>query len=182
MPTVTRVRARFGWFAVGHFTISAVGVLCFILLVWTDALWVEYEELVAWVLCVFLMLLYSLAGYLCSRNRKWSWPDHRHGLLAVLLPALVAWGVAAFGLTTIEGVGAVFLLSTGFWASPSFLLMLISLTIVGVDFNGLFLFFAFLAGFLPPLLFYWGSLLGVKPVDGGGNDAVIPQGTTDPRP
>ena len=161
------VKRRFLGFAGGHLVLSVLGHM---------AAWMVLLLIVAtgamWALAAGLMLLYVPVGALAARAGKWPLPGRREGALAVLLPALCAW-VWAFGgwalltagLDPLSVVSAYLLLSTALLASPSFYMMLAILTDVpgGMgDWALLWYGGIFLAGLLPPLLFFLGSLLGAR--------------------
>lgn len=129
-------------------------------------------------------------GPLCARRlgglrlRGWPRPDRKTTCRAVLYPALCAWGWAFGGLGLLllfSGREALFPLAfTGFallafsflLASPSALFMLLTLDLLSGSLRdaGVNAFFQssawfaamFLAGLLPPMLFFLGSLLPKK--------------------
>lgn len=157
------VRGRFGGFAAGHFTLSILGFGGWLLLSG------------AWGLPVFpvyvyvLMLLYVPAGWVVSSLRRWPAPDLKTGVKAVLYPALCAW-IWAFGglwlfssggtLPSVGYLGLQILLSTFLLASPSALFVLMTgLAFLDGAAPWLWLPQVILAGLLPPLLFFLGSLL-----------------------
>ena len=133
---------------------------------------------------LLLMALYVPAGWVVSRLRGWPRPDRKTGCKAVLYPALCAWGWAFGGcglLLLFSGREALFPLAfTGFallalsflLASPSALFMLLTLDLLSGSLRdaGVNAFFQssawfasmFLAGLLPPMLFFLGSLLPKK--------------------
>ena len=133
---------------------------------------------------LLLMALYVPAGWVVSRLRGWPRPDRKTGCKAVLYPALCAWGWAFGGcglLLLFSGREALFPLAfTGFallafsflLASPSALFMLLPLDLLSGSLRdaGVNAFFQssawfaamFLAGLLPPMLFFLGSLLPKK--------------------
>ena len=133
---------------------------------------------------LLLMALYVPAGWVVSRLRGWPRPDRKTGCKAVLYPALCAWGWAFGGcglLLLFSGREALFPLAfTGFallalsflLASPSALFMLLTLDLLSGSLRdaGVNTFFQssawfaamFLAGLLPPMLFFLGSLLPKK--------------------
>ena len=144
---------------------------------------VRGRALFSWYV-LLLMALYVPAGWAVSRLRGWPRPDRKTTCRAVLYPALCAWGWAFGGcglLLLFSGREALFPLAfTGFallafsflLASPSALFMLLTLDLLsgslrdaGVnDFFQSSAWFAamFLAGLLPPMLFFLGSLLPKK--------------------
>ena len=157
------VHGRFGGFAAGHFTLSILGFGGWLLLSG------------AWGLPVFpvyvyvLMLLYVPAGWVVSSLRRWPAPDLKTGVKAVLYPALCAW-IWAFGglwlfssggtLPSVGYLGLQILLSTFLLASPSALFVLMTgLAFLDGAAPWLWLPQVILAGLLPPLLFFLGSLL-----------------------
>lgn len=185
MSSSTSVRARFGWFAIGHFCVSAIGLGGMALFFSVMDLWAGWANggmLLPWTLCAALMALYLPAGYLCAKHRKWSRPSHQRSVLAVLLPALAAWGFAAVGLALsfideTSSAGLMLLASSAIWASPSFVLMLLSMVGLfltgGGLLDGFFFIFLFFAGLLPPFLFHLGAIRGAKPVDNGENCDIL---------
>lgn len=159
--------SRFGGFAAGHFVVTAIcAPVLFCLPYFFDA---DLTPLG----CLWMMTLYIPAGWVVSIVRGWARPSPKAGMKAVLYPALFAWGWALAGwLLTLKGqylpplgaVGIYMLLSTYFLAAPSFALMLIALNqVVDVtdwsSFGLTWYLCIFLAGLLPPLLFFLGSLL-----------------------
>ena len=162
------VKKRFLGFAVGHLAASLLGFLVY----WGFGALLSGGEEKMWCLTGMMMLLYVPAGAVTARLKGWPLPGRREGALAVLLPALCAW-VWAFGgwalltagLDPLSVVSAYLLLSTALLASPSFYMMLAILTDVpgGMgDWALLWYGGIFLAGLLPPLLFFLGSLLGAR--------------------
>lgn len=159
--------SRFGGFAAGHFVVTALcAPLLFLAPVLAALISTPLEAL-----C--MMVLYVPAGWIVAALRGWNRPAPKEGLKAVLCPALFAWGWALGGwLLTLYGqylpplgiVGIYMLLSTCFLAAPSFVLMLSTLDqITDVTawnaFGPAWYLCMFLAGLLPPLLFFLGSLL-----------------------
>lgn len=144
---------------------------------------VRGRALFSWYV-LLLMALYVPAGWAVSRLRGWPRPDRKTGCKAVLYPALCAWGWAFGGcglLLLFSGREALFPLAfTGFallalsflLASPSALFMLLTLDLLSGSLRdaGVNAFFQssawfaamFLAGLLPPMLFFLGSLLPKK--------------------
>lgn len=158
--------SRFGGFATGHFVVTTI---CALLLLALLCLSVDTATPLT---IVWTMALYIPAGWLVSTLWSWERPTPKEGLKAVLYPALVAWGWALVGwLLTLAGeffpsacmVGLQLLLSTAFLATPSFVLMLFSLpnglTLSQMALSPSWYGCIFLAGLLPPLLFFLGSLL-----------------------
>lgn len=155
--------SRFGGFAAGHFVVTA---LCAPLLFLVPGLLALVSTPLR-ALC--MMALYLPAGWIVAALRGWARPSPREGLKAVLYPALFAWGWALGGwllfcLPPLSGPGFLMLTSTYFLACPSFTLMLTALDQIidvtaqsafGLTWYGCM----FLAGLLPPLLFFLGSLL-----------------------
>ena len=144
---------------------------------------VRGRALFSWYV-LLLMALYVPAGWAVSRLRCWPRPDRKTACRAVLYPALCAWGWAFGGLGLLllfSGREALFPLAfTGFallvfsflLAIPSALFMLLTLDLLSGSLRdaGVNAFFQssawfaamFLAGLLPPLLFFLGSLLPKK--------------------
>ncbi len=144
---------------------------------------VRGRALFSWYV-LLLMALYVPAGWAVSRLRCWPRPDRKTACRAVLYPALCAWGWAFGGLGLLllfSGREALFplaftgfalLVSTFLLASPSALFMLLTLDLLSGSLRdaGVNAFFQssawlaamFLAGLLPPLLFFLGSLLPKK--------------------
>lgn len=163
--------SRFGGFAAGHFVVTA---LCAPLIFLMPGL----LTLAATPLrAVLLMAVFYLpAGWIVAALRGWRRPSPKTGLKAVLYPALFAWGWAFGGwllficpLSPLGNVGFLMLLSTYFLACPSFVFMLAALNfslgvpldslLANAPFLPLWYLCMFLAGLLPPLLFFLGSLL-----------------------
>ena len=143
---------------------------------------VRGRALFSWYV-LLLMALYVPAGWAVSRLRGWPRPDRKTTCRAVLYPALCAWGWAFGGLGSCcssRAGGAVpprlhglcLLVSTFLLSSPSALFMLLTLDLLSGSLRdaGVNAFFQssawfaamFLAGLLPPLLFFLGSLLPKK--------------------
>ena len=160
--------SRFGGFAAGHFVVTA---LCAPLLFLTPGLlgWVStpLRALLLMAVC------YLPAGWIVASLQGWGRPSPREGLKAVLYPALFAWGLAFGGWllfccsSLLSSIGFLMLMSTCFLAAPSFVLMLTALEqiadiTVWNAFGLIWYLCIFLAGLLPPLLFFAGSLLPKK--------------------
>lgn len=144
---------------------------------------VRGRALFSWYV-LLLMALYVPAGWAVSRLRCWPRPDRKTACRAVLYPALCAWGWAFGGLGLLllfSGREALFplaftcfalLVFSFLLASPSALFMLLTLDLLSGSLRdaGVNAFFQssawfaamFLAGLLPPLLFFLGSLLPKK--------------------
>ena len=170
------VKKRFLGFAVGHLAASLLGFLVY----WGFGALSSGGEEKMWSLTGMMMLLYVPAGAVKARLGGWARPGFREGALAVLLPALCAWAWAYGGwgmimtgigremdaaMASVSVVGFYLLLSSVLLASPSFYMMLAILTDVpgGMgDWALLWYGGMFLAGLLPPLLFFLGSLLGAR--------------------
>ena len=178
------VPGRFGGFAVGHFALVLLYIL-FALLPRAEISAPSPLSQVLSALSFFVPILcYLPAGYVVSRLRRWPRPDRKTAFLSVLFPTLCAWGWAFGGLGLLllfSGREALFPLAfTGFallalsflLASPSALFMLLTLDLLSGSLRdaGVNAFFQssawfaamFLAGLLPPLLFFLGSLLPKK--------------------
>lgn len=160
------VRGRFGGFAAGHFALSFLCLLLWFLLAGSG----EFPALP--VYAAVPMLLYVPAGYAVSSLRGWPAPDRKTARKAVLYPALCAWAwafggwfllwtAAAAEIPALAYVGLTLLLSTFLLAAPSFLFMLlaVSLALEGDGIWWLWYLCMVLAGLLPPLLFFLGSIL-----------------------
>ena len=129
---------------------------------------------------LLLMALYVPAGWVVSRLRGWPRPDRKTGCKAVLYPALWAFGGLGLlllfsgreALFPLAFTGFALLVSTFLLASPSALFMLLTLDLLSGSLRdaGVNAFFQssawfaamFLAGLLPPMLFFLGSLLPKK--------------------
>lgn len=163
--------SRFGGFAAGHFVVTA---LCAPLIFLMPGL----LALAATPLGALLLMAvcYLPAGWIVAALRGWRRPSPGEGLKAVLYPALFAWGWALGGwllficpLSSVGNVGFLMLLSTYFLACPSFVFMLAALNfslgvpldslLASAPFLPLWYLCMFLAGLLPPLLFFLGSQL-----------------------
>ena len=180
------VRGRFGGFAAGHLAVSLLGAALIFLL--PGGALDGAPGLAA--LTAGLMLLYLPAGWAVSALRGWPAPDRNTAKKAVFLPALWACGFgflcsgACFGggwligclglqqrpagflfslLSAAALCGLTLLMSTCFWAAPSFCLMLLALGPLFQVRGALSFVLWFLcilpAGALPPLLFTLGSML-----------------------
>ena len=187
------VKKRFLGFAVGHLAASLLGFLVY----WGFGALLSGGEEKVWCLTGMMMLLYVPAGAVTARLKGWPLPGRREGALAVLLPALCAWAWAYGGwgmimtgigreadtaMASVSVVGFCLLLSSVLLASPSFCMMLtIFIFIVEHPESDYLLWYGgiFLAGLLPPLLFFLGSLLGARsPAEGEtkGGEGPCPAG------
>ena len=156
--------SRFGGFAAGHFVVTA---LCAPLLFCLPYCFDTDVTPLGWL---WMMALYIPAGWIVAALRGWERPSPKEGWKAVLYPALFAWGWAFGGWllftcpSLLNGIGFWMLMSTYFLACPSFMLMLTALDqiadVTAQSAFGLTWYLCmFLAGLLPPLLFFLGSLL-----------------------
>lgn len=169
----TMREARLAGFAISHFSISGIGFTAslFVFALSTQStegfLW-RYS---AWLILgnVFLLLLYAGAGYWCAREKKWgAFGSRKECLWAFLDPALIAWGWGALVVLSLALNAWPLLLilfcASLFLASPSAIMVLLAMVYWPLGLPGLCL-WAILAGGLPPLLFFLGSLLGGKKND-----------------
>ena len=163
--------SRFGGFAAGHFVVTALSAPLIFLM--PGLLTLTTTPLRA----VLLMAVFYLpAGWVVASLRGWRRPSPREGLKAVLYPALFAWSWAFGGwllfvcpISSLRNVGFGVLLSTYFLACPSFVFMLSALSfslavpldslLANAPFLPLWYLCMVLAGLLPPLLFFLGSIL-----------------------
>lgn len=158
---------RLAGFAKSHFIISGVGfcVLLPLCAIISQTYQPQYFSLLV-LADILLLLAYMFAGSLCAGKGQWgpfgSWKE---GLWAFLDPALIAWGWAALVVLSLALNSWPLLLilfcASLFLASPSALMVLLLLRISFFGWPGLIL-GAVLAGGLPPLLFFLGSLLAGK--------------------
>lgn len=170
MDMTPSTASRFWGFAAGHFVITA---LCLPLLFLAPG---AMEQLPLPALALGMMALYVPAGWVVSALRRWGRPTLKQGLKAVLYPVLLAWGWAFGGWLLMlcgqfapgpAGLGLHLLLAACFLACPSFTFMLAALD-GGMDltvwsgFGPAWYACMVLAGLLPPLLFFLGSLLPKK--------------------
>ena len=182
MPTRGSIPGRLGSFILGH-------ILCSVLYFFFSFLNFRKADPVSSTIAVVQIYLlpaalYLLAGCLFSLLRHWPRPDRKTASHSVLFPTLCAWGWAFGGcglLLLFSGREALFPLAfTGFallalsflLASPSALFMLLTLDLLSGSLRdaGVNAFFQssawfaamFLAGLLPPMLFFLGSLLPKK--------------------
>lgn len=118
---------------------------------------------------VGMMLGYLLLGWVVARLAHWPRAGRRESLWAVLLPAVIAWiwaGCTAFflyGMTDALAVAAALGLPAILLASPSLLFVAAWIATVGGrlgSWNATLGSAIFLAGLLPSLLFWMGSVLG----------------------
>ncbi len=163
----TTQRERFCGFAAGHFLLSVVsGAVGLGLLLSEIGPMVSGEGLI--VLDAVLLLAYAAVGAWTARRKSWTRPRTlRAAAGAVLAPALVAWcweGIVLAGM--VSGVELLVFIGDGAMmlsmplAFPSWLFVVLGM-LLGMEYKGGLLWFwtmAFLAGFLPPLLFFLGSL------------------------
>ena len=167
MVRKTSFKGRLGGFALGHLCVCAVMVPLVIWLMYPDGVRTA-------IFCVVGMLLYPLAGFLIAKLRRWDRPNRKIGLWAVLAPALVVCLLFGVGLwpQPIMQFGAYYLLSSVFWATPSFFLMLFYWYLSAQSW-WLFVLCFVLACALPPALFHLGALLGGKAVDNSKNCDIL---------
>ena len=188
MRTQTSLKARFCGFAAGHFTISLLGYALYFWGAFSDFV-IEFPILP--VLTGVLMLLYIPAGFLVARLFHWTRPSRKRAVQAVALPAGIALFFAGVSLlmlfggsaaadwaehlgkstdaaAAVAGTGMFALLSTVFWASPSFFLMLLA-TMAFLENGILWLLCILPAAILPPLLFFLGSILGKRELTSAEN-------------
>ena len=171
----TSLAARFGWFALGHFLISIILCALFVCIVGPVAA-VMLDEHSGWAAPALLggmtalaLGAYFIAGACTASSRRWTAPSGgMERLLAVLLPALAAWawegtaiaGMASDGSPGLQALAGFLLYTALFLAAPSVLFIFFCVGVLNVglwlDEPGFWV-MAFLAGFLPPLLFALGS-------------------------
>ena len=163
----TRREMRLAAFAKSHFIISGVGFAAAVVLFALTTVLPSFLDF--WIPVaaeIVLLVFYAIAGFWHARKNRWKFSCFREGLWAFLDPALIAWGWAALVLLSLflnvwPLLSFVFIASA-FLASPSFLMVLLALTgslLVG---EWGFVLWAVLAGGIPPLLFFLGSLWGSR--------------------
>ena len=158
---------RLAGFAKSHFIISGIGVMVLLPLYAAFSRSDHWSAVFVPVGCV-LMLGYALAGFLSGRKKQWGpFGGWKEGLWAFLDPALIAWGWAAIVvLSLLLDAWALMLIlffASMLLASPSSLLVLLVISSPTLQSGWLgFFLAAFLAGGLPPLLFFLGSLFAGK--------------------
>lgn len=167
VPEKTTWQERLSGFALSHFLISVFGFLAGIV-----CLALDNVRLLEFAFCAgtgILLLLYMAAGFYVARDREWSTPaGGKDGFFAILRPTLIAWMwggllLVSSSLRWLDGLSAVMIMASVALASPSVLVVLVSAMIGLFDLGVLgYLIGLFLAGGLPPLLFFLGSLLGAK--------------------
>ena len=163
-PGTTQVR-RFCAFAISHFFISVVSAPLGVLLFfgWVELLTTEAAWWIAIGFDACLLLAYGLAGAWVAREQRWEPPRSiRAGLWSLAAPMLVAWAWEALVLVEWGMVSAYALMLAVPLAFPSFLFVFIGM-LSGIWWGEgvkAFYLMAFLAGGLPPLLFWLGSLWG----------------------
>ena len=163
--------SRFGGFAAGHFVVTALSAPLIFLMPGLLTL-----AATPWRALLLMAVFYLPAGWIVASLRGWRRPSPKAGLKAILYPALFAWGWAFGGwllfvcpISSVRNVGFGVLLSTYFLACPSFVFMLSALNfslgvpldslLASAPFLPLWYLCMFLAGLLPPLLFFLGSQL-----------------------
>ena len=160
----SRREMRLAAFAKSHFVISGIGFALGLVLIAVSTL---FPHFVAFAVAEMILLaFYAIAGFWHARTKRWEFTCFREALWAFLDPALIAWGWAALVLASLfldvwPLLSFVFIASA-FLASPSFLMVLLALTgslLVG---EWGFVLWALLAGGVPPLLFFLGSLWGSR--------------------
>lgn len=160
--------ARLAGFTVSHFAISGIGFTVSLLVfalstqsaegfLWRHSVWFILGN-------ALLLLLYAGAGFWCAREKRWGvFGSRKEGLWAFLDPALIAWGWGALVVLSLALNAWPLLLilfcASLFLASPSCIMVLLAMVYWPLGVPGLCL-WAFLAGGVPPLLFFLGSLLG----------------------
>lgn len=160
----TRREMRLVAFAKTHFIISgigfALGLVLFALSTLLPYFWVyALAEIV-------LLAFYAAAGFWHARKKQWKFSCVQEALWAFLDPALIAWGWAALVLLSlflnVWPLLTFVFVASAFLASPSFLMVCLALTsnllVSGVG----FVIWGILAGGVPPLLFFLGSLWGSR--------------------
>ena len=168
MEKHVRQKGRFLGFAGGHFVVSAVSLVIWLL----SNVWGGFS---LWAVGAALTLLYLPAGTAAGVLLKWSWPTPKEWGKSVLWAAAAAW-IWGFGgwIGLCLGVAAdqAALAYLCFWvllfavylATPSFLMMLGTLSVLHhlpTTWDPLWCGAILLAGFLPGLLFHLGALAGV---------------------
>lgn len=164
--------ARLAGFAISHFAISgvgfAVGLFVFAFIMQSTEETLARYDLWAVLGESLLLLLYAVAGFWSAQEKQWG-PvrSFKEGLWTFLDPALIAWGWGALVVLSLAlnvWPLLLFLLPASlFLASPSSFLVLLALPagFFGLGWLG-FCLLALLAGGIPPLLFFLGSLFGGK--------------------
>ena len=159
---------RVGLFAGGHLVWSVICSLPMAGLIGTEKSGFWFAGAIA------MMCGYHLVGYIAAKSVKWQVPTKRQSIIAVFVPAGIAWlwaGTTALCMYSeisdvAIGVAAVLGLPAFLLASPSLLFVLGFMSGVGRVFSRLEFWWnwpaivgtaIFLAGLLPPLLFWLGS-------------------------
>ena len=191
------IAQRFGGFALGHFGLSlGCSALLFIAVMLGAAapevpafsgLWGLWG---AWLLAAVLMAAYIPVGYWMARARGWPRAEGRENLLAVLLPALIAWawGGLGTGLLCLDGrpaaiqgawilVGGAFFLAMPSWYFMALCVFCGAMGPLPYGGNWMLPLCLFLAGLLPPLLFHLGAQMAARTrppagPDGEGGDSA----------
>lgn len=158
--TQTMNSTRFGLFAVSHI-IWSLGCCLFGMRL------LDEDSSALLLTAAGMMLAYLPLGWAVAKLTRWPKPDRKASLWAVLLPTLIAWAWAGttaaclFWVPEGVGVGAVLGLPAFLLAVPSLLLVTVILGLTQSVLGGMAVVLAiFLAGLLPPLLFWLGSVLG----------------------
>ncbi len=168
----TMREVRLSGFAKSHFILSGIG---FVVLLPLYTVCSQGGGMIRSHWCAvfvpiacLLMLGYAFAGFWSGRKNQWGlFGDWKEGLWAFLDPALIAWGWAAIVVLSMFldawGLMLVLFFASFFLASPSSLVVLLTITspVMLIGWPGFFL-TAFLAGGVPPLLFFLGSLFAGK--------------------
>ena len=158
----TRREMRLAAFAKSHFVISGIGFAVGLMLLAVMALLSDY---IVYALAeIVLLALYAVAGFWHARNKQWRFSCFKEAFWAFLDPALIAWGWAALVLASLF-LNALPLLiclffASMFLASPSSIMVLLALGSGVLEGECGFVLCAILAGGVPPLLFFLGSLCG----------------------
>ena len=167
---------RFKWFAIGHFSISIIGVIGMFLSTALDGAMLALLFLWEGV----LLALYVAAGVWIARKRNWCRPQQfRDGLRAFLSPAVVAWiwgglflvFLCVPGLMSamgdagdLLGIGLMYsLLFLAYPSSGAFIMLVLLVGGLEADFTGewlLFFVYMLIVGAVPPGLFLLGSIWG----------------------
>lgn len=168
-PKKTTQRERFEGFALSHVLISVIGFGIGLPVGLGLANLSEFEWFIAVAIAgdAVLLLVYAFAGAWMARKKQWSFPQRfREGVRAFLAPALIAWGWAALVIFSVFAAVWPLLMVEFFgsmvFAFPSFLMVYLALVLNWLVSEVDFCLWAVLAGGIPPLLFFLGSLLGSR--------------------
>ena len=158
---------RFGYFAAGHLKVSLVWAAVFL----AGLTVLNHPGEQTWFRLVFsaiAMLSYLPVGWHTARKQKWNRPNRQESIWAVCVPALAAWLWASLGFFFLwmgeAPGGSNFGFAMAWLLLAPLLLLALPSALFGIECMAYLPLPVniFLAGLLPPLLFWLGSRLGAR--------------------